>query len=723
VIEPIPTVDFVIAPDSGCSPLGVNFQFNNYVSPTTDYLYVEFGDGATDTVFPQVINPTLILWPQITHVFTNTGTIDSTYTITVTGYNNCGDSSATADVVVEPNIVQAFFTTSSVIECEGNSISFNNQSSGYTNSDWCFDYDTSNASCGGLASNQISPNFVFPNPGLYNVALFVDNGCSYDTMVQTIEIQERPIANFSFTDSTCSNISTVFTNSSSTNVGFISSYQWDFGDSTSSSLINPGHLYDSSGVFTACLQVEATNGCRDTLCQAVTILALPDIDFSVNNACLNDQPVQFVNNSTISGSSITGTSWSFGDGNGTNVFSPDHSYNSDSTYQVTLIHTAATGCSDTATNTVIIYPVPTADFEISLASADSCSVPQTYAFTNNSTGAVAYTWDFDTLLAGSATSTLTNPNHTYTQAGVYGISLTVENQFGCFDTHADSQIVSSGVTAAFNMGPLEGCAPLVVNFTDISIDNDTIDPIQSWTWNHGMAGTITSLGDTSYIFEYLGNYTSQLVIQSLRGCTDTITQGGIIVHPTPEADFEFELIHSTAIQFDNTSITYQPDIQYFWDFEGGGSSFEESPQHQYPTNVMSFDSIVNCLEVVNDLGCADTICRSAYLPPYILVVPNAFAPEMTNVGEDNIFLPKGNALIDYRLRIFDKWGNKIFETTSLGPNGVPNEPWDGTYNGKLLEMGTYVWRIEAKFDDGADWNGNLDSTGNVRKYGTVTLIR
>ncbi|MDZ7846908.1 MAG: hypothetical protein U5L96_09110 [Owenweeksia sp.] len=52
-------------------------------------------------------------------------------------------------------------------------------------------------------------------------------------------------------------------------------------------------------------------------------------------------------------------------------------------------------------------------------------------------------------------------------------------------------------------------------------------------------------------------------------------------------------------------------------------------------------------------------------------VPNAFAPERVGVGEASIFLPKGHLLQEYRLHIYDEWGNLIFESTELDENGSP----------------------------------------------------
>lgn len=106
-------------------------------------------------------------------------------------------------------------------------------------------------------------------------------------------------------------------------------------------------------------------------------------------------------------------------------------------------------------------------------------------------------------------------------------------------------------------------------------------------------------------------------------------------------------------------------------------------------------------------------------------MPNAFAPEANVGSEANVFLPKGHSLEHYVLRIYDKWGNIVFESKVLDEEGAPAEPWDGTHylNGTPLPMGSYTWRIDAQFLDGSLWLGKEYKTGGRKNVGSVTLIR
>ncbi|MFO8234621.1 MAG: gliding motility-associated C-terminal domain-containing protein, partial [Bacteroidales bacterium] len=72
-----------------------------------------------------------------------------------------------------------------------------------------------------------------------------------------------------------------------------------------------------------------------------------------------------------------------------------------------------------------------------------------------------------------------------------------------------------------------------------------------------------------------------------------------------------------------------------------------------------------------------------------------------------IFHPVGEGIVDYKLTIFNKWGEKLFESNDF------NVGWDGYYNGELMPQDVYVWKVKVKFANGE----------SLEKMGDVTLIR
>ena len=105
-----------------------------------------------------------------------------------------------------------------------------------------------------------------------------------------------------------------------------------------------------------------------------------------------------------------------------------------------------------------------------------------------------------------------------------------------------------------------------------------------------------------------------------------------------------------------------------------------------------------------------------------LFVPNAVYPGSDSY-EVSHFLPKGIGLKEYKLEIYDDWGNLIWETSALDEFLRPAEGWDGTYRGVPVQQDAYVWKISARFLDGSVWEGKDYSKRTFKRSGTVTVIR
>jgi large repetitive protein len=77
----------------------------------------------------------------------------------------------------------------------------------------------------------------------------------------------------------------------------------------------------------------------------------------------------------------------------------------------------------------------------------------------------------------------------------------------------------------------------------------------------------------------------------------------------------------------------------------------------------------------------------------------------------------------YKIWIYDTWGNLMWYSDKL-IGGSPAEGWDGTYNGVVAKMDSYIWKIEATFADGTSWEGQGSSNSDKKKtMGNVLLLR
>ncbi|MDP6909585.1 MAG: PKD domain-containing protein, partial [Flavobacteriales bacterium] len=164
--------------------------------------------------------------------------------------------------------------------------------------------------------------------------------------------------------------------------------------------------------------------------------------------------------------------------------------------------------------------------------------------------------------------------------------------------------------------------------------------------------------------------------------------------------------------------TSTPHVGSWWDFGDGATSYSENTTHQYDF----FGNKLVTLAIVDSNGCVDTL--QMYIPVDFfggLYVPNAVIPTDDN-AEVRVFMPKGTGLGMYRCLVFDKWGNKLWESVKL-EDGSPAEGWDATYNGKLVPQGAYIWKIDAIFADGELWDGMENNSREFHQTGTVTVIR
>jgi len=340
----------------------------------------------------------------------------------------------------------------------------------------------------------------------------------------------------------------------------------------------------------------------------------------------------------------------------------------------------------------------------------------TVTITNSSVtvGNPTFLWDF----GDGTTSTDSDPEtHMYNQFGTYQITLEITDEF-C--TEKTSQTVTVFPTAPildFEADILEGCAPLTVQFTNLS----EFAVSGEFLWEFG-DGSISRSDNPTHTFFQDGTFTVRLRGENEVGETSEIQRSDYItIYGRPFADF----LVSTRVVFipdqqaifrnlsDNANI-------YSWDFGDGSTSTEENPRHAYTEE--GFYDIT--LIASNDFGCVDTLFRAAEVEAISggqVNTPNAFTPSLdgSSGGEvaeggmtdpsriNDVFLPRLEGVERFRMFIYNKWGELIFQSESQ------TKGWDGYYKNRLAPAGVYVYKLELRFSDGQD----------VVRVGDVTLIR
>ncbi|HYC40725.1 MAG TPA: PKD domain-containing protein [Chitinophagaceae bacterium] len=242
----------------------------------------------------------------------------------------------------------------------------------------------------------------------------------------------------------------------------------------------------SSGVFTISgtptvsgtfnYTVTASGPCQPaTASGTIVVNPLPTANFSYTIPTCETRVITFTDLSVPNAGNLVSWSWDFGDGNTSTNPSPTHVYAASGTYNVTLIVTTDKGCvSAPRTQAVTVNVIPVADFldpEVCLSDTyaqfwDASTVP--------SGSITGWLWNFGDPGSGPAnTSTLQNPQHSYSAVGVYLVTLIVTTNNGCTDTVAKNITVSGDIPhAVFTpLNPANMCANDSVSIQDGSTVN------------------------------------------------------------------------------------------------------------------------------------------------------------------------------------------------------------------------------------------------------------
>jgi PKD repeat protein len=192
-------------------------------------------------------------------------------------------------------------------------------------------------------------------------------------------------------------------------------YLWEFGDTLTSTEVSPAHSYTQAGIYSVTLTAVGLSG-SETLTRPNYLTFYEPVVVEFSAAPLTGTiplTVTFANSST----GASGYVWNFGDGITGTTISPTHCYTQAGVYTVTLTANGPGGSDSlTQTNYIVAAAPLVAGFS---ASPLTGPAPFTVTFTNTSTNATDYLWDF----GDGITGTLFNPTHVYTQAGIYTVTL------------------------------------------------------------------------------------------------------------------------------------------------------------------------------------------------------------------------------------------------------------------------------------------------------------
>lgn len=616
----------------------------------------DFGDGsATDTNQ----NPT--------HVYA----LGGNYTVTLI----VGNSSGCSDTIAQPVIVNTVPTPlfSANASCQGTVTSFSDLSTDAVPiTNWFYDFDDGNNS---FSEN---PNYIYAGAGTYNVSLTVTNedGCD-STVVLPVTVNVFPTASY-VTDTVCVGTPTTFTDLSS---GFPTTWSWNFGDGSAVDTTGPttSHIFPAAGSFLTSLSVSSGSGCTD---QAFLIVYVRnDVVAGISapaSACVNDV-VAINDNSVVTTGFILSDTWNFGDGGPlTNTLNTSHIYPDAGTYVITHVVVSDGGCSSSATDTILINPLPVAHF----TTADVCET-QPGLFSDASTGSPnQWNWNF----GDGTTDTAQNPVHIYPSNGTYPVTLTVTTAAGCSNSTSGSVNVYSQPVANFTSNVV--CWGDSTQFTNLSTTADG-SIVSSW-WDFG-DGTNDTLFSPSHVWAVQNDtFAVTLAVMTNFGCVDTLVLPAY-THPIPVFNFAPETPSGcdalTTLFDENSTVSGGTIVNWFWNFGDGNFGFSQHPVHTYDEPGSYYVS----LTLTSSYGCqlSDTLNYPVVVYPH----PDAgftTSPTTTSIYEPGIQmndLSAGALYYDW-----DLGDNE----TSIEPNPYHVYPDTGTYTITQIVINEYGCRDTAQ---------------------------
>ncbi len=435
-----------------------SIYFNNLSTVTAPSListYIwDFGDMNTSTLE----NPG--------HQYLNIGFYEVEHVIQTD--KGCNDTIIfTIEIKTSP---EADFTFNSDY-CEGELISFTNTSSiplgSIVNHSWDFgDFNQ---------SINIDPQHQYITQGNYNVQLVVesDEGCK-DSITQPVTIHPKPIADF-LISGYCQADTIDFTDQSTVPTGTIDTWQWHFGDGSSSTIQDTSHYYNAPNAYLIELIIETDQGCRDTLDSLYTISPSPQAAFTLEDYCENES-IQISNSSSISSGTMS-YDWVFENNiNSTLNNPPAFSYASAGDYMATLTLTSDQGCVSTLNQNLTVRPTPMA--VINEDEITGCSPLRVNLSNQPDPNITNCVWD---LGDGTIIEACNFIDHDF-ESGVYEVTLTVYSQYNCTssDSKPDFITVTQTPTAAFSYSPQS----VSVKDTELDLINNSVGGT-SFIWDFG----------------------------------------------------------------------------------------------------------------------------------------------------------------------------------------------------------------------------------------------
>lgn len=542
------------------------------------------------------------------------------------------------------------------------------------------------AGCGGSSS--------FPTtPGAYSQT---NNSSNCNLAVFKIDFEiPAVISEFDMPNTVCAPATIQFTNNSLT-LGPNTNFFWDFGDGTTSTSFQPDHTYSQPGTYQITLIVQDLSSCNlaDTITKSVLVLSNSSQYFPNLFSCAGD-PVQIGLPPAAEGT-VTYT-WTPTTGlSNSSISNPYASPTNTTTYQL-LISDGT--CSDTIYQTVEVVEI-----DIDLPPQIVICEGEDLLFTptiNATHSNLLYYWsnspNFTTFLNNDFSDPTLQISSSW-GSGVLYLKVVME----------PCEVIAS---VPFTVSTVEYIDPeqFVSCFNEnVELQLEIITPNCTYQW--APEEYIISGGNSANPVVNPPTLTTFYVtITNSDGCTAVVSvevakQSGTFPFPLEAWCDDTDIFLGESTFLESTNYT---DNQYTYSWTPSESL---SSPHTPTTTASPEVTTLYTIEVTDHFGCTKSDTITVFVTericdePYVYV-PNAFTPN--NDGKNDILFVRSDILEEFVLRIYDRWGELIFETNSL------DKGWDGTYKNEPCMPGVYDYFLE----------GYCNNKKEILKKGNITLIR
>jgi gliding motility-associated-like protein len=625
--------------------------------------------------------------------------------------DGCGSTDQVYAIPVKVNDVpdaKFVFTSNG---CVSDSVRFTDQStntSGVVNR-WLWNFGDGTTDDRSAGTN-FSKKYTAGGNYIIKLKAISEIGCTSTEFAQTIQVTDKPIANFSSPAVTCADNDISFTDASTTTTGTITKWIWNLDDGaaaiTNTTNASVKTKYAVYGTKSPTLTVETATGCRSDVFTATNfkVNPLPEVNFGIPEVCLSDANAPFTDSTKIAEGSLASYLWNFNAGTpavtpGPNITSspaqnPQVKYNKSDNYLVSLKVTSAAGCVGITTlGFTVNGSIPKSVFEM-VNAAPYCGTRavqvknlSTVDF-GNVTKLEIY-WDFAN--APTIKEVIDIPvsgkiyPHSYPDpAGPKQYTIRMVAYSGgtaCSDFSSKTITVYPLPKAAFTVSASQLCFGDVINFTDKSDGKSSA--AAGWQWDLGK-GFSSAIQNPVQQYNDSGLIDVSLYFTNADGCVSDTALKTLTIYPNPKLTLKHnELVLSGGTLAIKPLYVYGNQLQYLWT----PATYLSSDTSVAPKTIPD-DDITYKLTLTAEGGCtaSDTVHITVLKGP---VVPNVFSPNGDGIN-DTWRIKYLESYEGATVEVYNRSGQIIYRSIGYAVD------WDGTYKGSPLPVGTYYYIINPK---------------------------